>query len=309
MPVLNYKEIPQANIANGNQDKFELFARDFFELLGFRIIEGPDRGQDGGRDLVIEEERRGIFNSSRIRWMVSCKHKSHSGKSVNDSDEQDISDRVKVHNCKGFIGFYSTVISSPLGRKLKELEKSFEVKIFDGESIETILLKNNKGTELIKRYFPRSYETINDKTPSNLLEDYKPLCCECCGKDLLENPDNYEGIVVFATSLNEDKSKAKIVDIYFSCKGNCDDYLDEKAWNNGCTTAWEDISDVIIPFEYLKFIMAILNRLKNQVDIYEEDAYKKLKEFIIAISQIVLRTQSDADIQRSVKLQMLPDGL
>lgn len=259
--------------------------------------------------MVIEEERRGIFNSSRIRWMVSCKHKSHSGKSVNDSDEQDISDRVKVHNCKGFTGFYSTVISSPLGRKLKELEKSFEVKVFDGESIETMLLKNNKGTELIKRYFPRSYEIINDKAPSNLLEDYKSLFCEGCGKDLLENPDNYGGIVVFVTSLKEDKSKDKIVDIYFSCKGNCDDYLEEKAFKNGCVTAWNDISDLIIPFAYLKFIMSILNRLKNQEDIYEEDAYEKLKEFIIAISQIVLRTQSDADIQRLVRLQMLPDGI
>ncbi|WP_270215441.1 hypothetical protein [Clostridium butyricum] len=52
MALLNFKEIPAANITNGSQDSFELFAREFFIFLGFNIIEDPDRGQDGGRDLI-----------------------------------------------------------------------------------------------------------------------------------------------------------------------------------------------------------------------------------------------------------------
>lgn len=123
MPLLDFNEIPKANNTNGEQDTFELFARDFCDMLGFKIESGPDRGQDGGRDIIIIEKREGILNTSEIRWLVSCKHKSHSGKAVLDSDEQDISDRLRAHDCKGFMGFYSTIISSPLGRKLESLKK------------------------------------------------------------------------------------------------------------------------------------------------------------------------------------------
>ena len=60
MPLLDFKEIAQANLANGLQDTFKLFARDFFMMLGFQIKEGPDRvGQDGGRDLIISKKGRG----------------------------------------------------------------------------------------------------------------------------------------------------------------------------------------------------------------------------------------------------------
>ena len=47
MAIIDFKEIPRANVADGNQDIFELFAREFFYVLGFSIIEDPDRGQDG----------------------------------------------------------------------------------------------------------------------------------------------------------------------------------------------------------------------------------------------------------------------
>ena len=105
MAIIDFKEIPRANVADGNQDIFELFAREFFYVLGFSIIEDPDRGQDGGRDIIISEKRTGIINDTVIRWLVSCKHKIHSGSAVNASDEEDISDRIQVHNCSGFIGF------------------------------------------------------------------------------------------------------------------------------------------------------------------------------------------------------------
>src|SRR6516165_8476247 len=42
------------------RDLFELFAREFLELMGFRTIVGPDRGADGRRDLIVEELRTGI---------------------------------------------------------------------------------------------------------------------------------------------------------------------------------------------------------------------------------------------------------
>jgi len=40
--ILDFKEIPQANKGGGLQDTFELFTRDFLQLLGYRIIESPE---------------------------------------------------------------------------------------------------------------------------------------------------------------------------------------------------------------------------------------------------------------------------
>src|SRR5262245_473324 len=109
MPILDFKEIPAPNIATGSQDTFELFARDFLEFIGYRVLIGPDRGSDRGRDLIVLETRGGVGGETLINWLVSCKHKAHSGRSVTLIDEQDISDRVQTHSCDGFLGFYSTL--------------------------------------------------------------------------------------------------------------------------------------------------------------------------------------------------------
>jgi hypothetical protein len=55
MAILDYREIPEAGKASGQQDTFELFARDLLELLNFKVLQGPGRGADGGKDLVVEE--------------------------------------------------------------------------------------------------------------------------------------------------------------------------------------------------------------------------------------------------------------
>jgi hypothetical protein len=159
MPQLDFKEIPQANLANGEQDTFEMFAREFLEITGYKVLSGPDRGADLGRDLIILETRSGVGGETFVRWLVSCKHKAHSGQSVGLSDEQDITDRVKAHCCKGFIGFYSTLPASSLTKKLDGIKgdnASFEYQIFDREKIEYNLFSKSAGIAIAQRYFPGS---------------------------------------------------------------------------------------------------------------------------------------------------------
>lgn len=308
MAILDFKEIPAANTANGDQDSFELFAREFLKAKGFSIIENPDRGQDDGRDIIVSEDRLGIIGRTQIRWLVSCKHKAHSGSAVNASDEEDIHDRVQSHRCQGFMGVYSTVVSSPLSRKLKALEEKCEVKIWDQESIEDALLNDKAANKLIRRFFPEYYRI--HKLPSNLLEAYSPLKCRECGRDLLQRDvlDNQLGIVVFVRDRNHFSTNGsqKYTDIYCCCKGKCDRKLESRIRSEGFSTGWDDISDLVIPTRFIEFLMSVLNRIYRDADSFTEEAFDKLKDVIIALSQMVVRYQTEEDIQRIRELSMLP---
>ncbi|ARU59968.1 hypothetical protein CBW65_01995 [Tumebacillus avium] len=306
MPVLNFKEIPQANLANGHQDTFELFARDFFELMGFEVEVGPDRGQDDGRDLILIEKREGIIGITETRWLVSCKHKAHSGQSVQDPDENDITDRVKSHGAEGFMGFYSTIISSALNRKLKRLEDTGEIKVyyFDHEKIEKILLDSEFGRELARRFFPQSYSAweMSNNEPANIFSQYEPLPCKFCGKDLLADRSGLIALVFDPETENPEK----IEHVYWACKGVCDESLEQYYLSKGLVTGWEDIPDILIPSHFLRWTMSIMNRLRDKDDEYSNVAYEELKKFILRSSQLVVRKQSEEQIERFRTLISLP---
>lgn len=157
MALIDLKEIPEAHVSSGYQDRFELFCQEFFKYMNLKIVSSPDRGADGGKDLICEEERIGPLGKSKIRWIVSCKHKAHSGNSVTIQDEQDITDRINQHGANGFIGFYSTIVQSSLNKKLKSIEKNYEVKIYNSEDIEREVLNNENCEEILSRFFPKSY--------------------------------------------------------------------------------------------------------------------------------------------------------
>lgn len=152
--IIDFTEIPKANTGNGNQDTFELFCRDFLEILGYEIVSGPGRGADQGKDLIVREKQ----GDSYFDWLVSCKHYAHTGSSVTPKIEINIYERVDMHNCHGFMGFYSTIPSSGLVTMLEGLTK-IKVQIFDNEKIESKLLENSQCRYLIllARYFPSSY--------------------------------------------------------------------------------------------------------------------------------------------------------
>ncbi|PPD17107.1 MAG: hypothetical protein CTY30_07665 [Methylocystis sp.] len=151
MSALDFKEIPGAQ-SGEHRDQFELFAREFLVQEGFNIVEGPDRGPDDGRDLIVEETRSGPGGKTSVRWLVSCKHKAHSGGSVTPSDELNIRDRLETHDCTGFIAFYSTVPSSGLATILNALKLNFGLVIYDAALIERKLLDNPRGRMLAARF-------------------------------------------------------------------------------------------------------------------------------------------------------------
>ncbi len=167
--MIDFKEIPEAHKATGNQDRFEFFARDFLAELSYEIIEEPNRGSDGGTgaDMVVEEKRVGPGGETKIRWFVSCKHKAHSNKSVSQADDPNIMDRVSAKACNGFIGFYSSVISTGLSTVLDGLRTKIEVFTYCPNNIESILTKRAEMANVFARYFPKSYQSWKETCGAN----------------------------------------------------------------------------------------------------------------------------------------------
>jgi hypothetical protein len=155
MHMIDFKEIPKAGTNAGDQDHFEFFARDFLKTVGYEILEGPTRGADNGADLIVSEK---MISGKIMRWLVSCKHFAHSKKAVSGKDELDIETRLKVHNCDGFIGFYSTIPGPSLNTKVKIL-KHWD--LYDSAKITSKLLEEvEKRGMLIRQYFPKSFLKI-----------------------------------------------------------------------------------------------------------------------------------------------------
>jgi hypothetical protein len=306
MPILDFKEIPPATVGAA-RDRFELFAREFLESIGFRIVVGPDRGQDGGRDLIVEEMRTGIAGETRVRWLVSCKHKAHSGNSVTPEDERDIHDRVRTHNCTGFLGFYSTVPSSGLATKLNALDLPFEVQVFDHERIEKHLLAP-AGAALTKRFFPVSFTTWQKENPgiSKIFDEEPALSCCYCGKSLL-HPKTH-GIVVVWTSVSTAEKSGTTEHVYWCCKGRCDRALKEKYWHKGIVDGWEDIPDMVAPIAYIRWVMVTFNQFQRG-EKFTDEAFESMKTLLLNLYPLVARDMTASERDRISALSAIPNYL
>lgn len=308
MPAIDFTEIPVPTAGPG-RDRFELFARDVLDLLGFKILEGPDRGADGGRDLIVEERRTGVAGESLIRWLVSCKHKAHSGASVSPADEPDINDRLHTHGCRGFLGFYSTVPSGGLSAKLTGSAEKFDSLIYDPERIERSLLGSVDGVQLAKRYFPVSIAKwqATDRGPAKIFADPVDIACDYCGKSLL-NPKPHGIVTLWHRFNHEGVDRSRTEFIYFACKGHCDQRLRGKLHAQRMIDGWEDISDLVIPTIYIRWVMSTLNEF-HENKTYTDVAFEKMKELLISLFPIICRHPSEEDAERVRSLQRLPGYL
>jgi hypothetical protein len=306
VPALNFTEIAPAT-AGPDRDSFELFARDVLEFVGFGILEGPDRGADGGRDLIVEELRTGVGGETRVRWLVSCKHKAHSGSSVTPADEPDIQDRLNTHSCTAFLGFYSTIPSSGLSTKLTGAASKFGHQVYDSERIERVLLHSADGLLIAKRYFPKSVERwkVTDRKPVKIFAGEAELNCDHCGKDLLL--PEARGIVAFWHPFGnpDDADSNRTEHVYFACKGHCDQVLRYPFLESEMIDGWEDISDLLIPTIYLRWMMGTVNRLHNHYK-YSDQAFEKTKDLLLHLFPMICRHLSEEDKDRVSQLQELP---
>ena len=284
-------------------EEWELFARDFLQLTGFYVESQPDRGADGGKDMIVTEDLKGYLGNYKFRWLVSCKHYSKSKQSINEEIERNLLERIVGFKADGFIGFYSTLPSSGLNNRLEQFRQNIQIKdyrIFDYKMIENYMLRMGYS-ELLQRYFPVSYKTVK---PIHLLtSEYIPIECEKCGKDLLKEMyvTGYSGLISYVYKQIEGKEyKEEIIDVYCACKtDSCDSVLEKQYWQNGeYLTSWEDLSDLVIPSWYLRNIFSVMNRIKDGEIVFSDVAYKNFKKYMVALAQKTFRELNEEERAR-----------
>jgi len=295
MSAVDFTEIPRSNKGD-ESDEFEIFAADFLDTLGLSVIRGPSRGADGGRDLVVEEAVNGSLSKSSKRWLVSCKHFAHSGRSVGHSYEQNVSDRVQQHQCDGFLAFYSTLPSTALENRLAEIK--VECQTWSKGRIADTLVSSQQMSKVFRRYFPKSYQAWVNLKPANLFDVYEPLPCRHCGEDLLL-PGN-KGVIVWLRERNNEHRT--IVDVYVACKGECDTRCKTQSivrlGRGKVSDAWDDIDDWKIPAVFIDRVIASLNRLRDGLDTFNNGAFTSEKSIFLRIAQLAFRTMSHREIER-----------
>ena len=308
--ILDFKEIPQANKGGGLQDTFELFARDFLSHLGYLIVEDPDRGADGKRDMIVEERVQGLSAEFCFRWLVSCKHFAHSGTAVKDSDEINIRERLEQHKCDGFMAVYSTLCATSLSGLLNGLkENDVKVMVYDHEKIEAELLKSGiEGLRICARYMPVSYGKYSLEHPdiSQIYSDNIPILCDCCGQNLLSGDmDNAIYVLLRKDSDSIEDMDMTTVDMYFACKGKCDTKLRTQYLSRGyIDNGWDDLRDLTIPTVWLSKLMAFLNGIQQNHDM-QEPAFSKIKQMFLRTYPYVARNLTTAEKEKFNSLMML----
>jgi hypothetical protein len=298
--MINFKEIPH------DTDGWELFIRDYLVKRGFSVESPPDRGPDGGKDILVTEQIPGKFNNYEFRWLVSCKHFATSGRAVSESDEHSVLERVKSFKADGFLGAYSTLVSSGLNTRLLALKREGEIK--DYSIIDHRIIENELVTvgfsDLMMRYFPESYKSVK---PLHFVgTEYIPLPCENCGEDLLLElfREDYKANIIFVETAKSERTS--IEHIYCVHKGDCDRGINQKYSDLRYITSWEDISDLVIPVKYMSWLFALMNQIRKDEISLSDEAYEKLKLVIHTLAQKVFRHTTEKEYDRSVRLAQIP---
>lgn len=136
---------------NMTDEEWEKFAVAVLRQVGYIPITLPAYGIDSGKDFLVEGQN--------IRYIVSCKHYIKSGKHVGQDDEQNIGDRLLQHNANGFIGFYSTGITTGLQKRLDGIcnNHQYEYIIYEPQIITQIM--QSMDTKILQSFglYPNKY--------------------------------------------------------------------------------------------------------------------------------------------------------
>ena len=314
--ILDFKEIPQANKATGEQDKFEFFAREFLVMMGYTILQDPNRGPDRGKDMIVSQRLQSKETIYDIKWLVSCKHKVHSGKSVDRNDERDITDRLLKNKCTGFMGFYSTPAASTLADTIYSLNSHETLRlhglIYDPEKIERYLFDSKgKGWDIISRYFSNFYQTHKEKNPGPVLiyDNQSPILCEISNKDMFS--DKGVGCVayIYKDSYNEKEfGKQEFTEHLVNvivCKKIYLDDIERREKVKGNMVNFVEFDDFCNPYKWIKTLFNFIVELQRGYTTMPNAVFDKMTNIFMRTFPFVARAMTDKEKEEARSFAML----
>lgn len=170
--LLDFKELSQ------DGTDLERLVREIFVREGYKV-HWTGKGSDGGRDLILTEKVQGPLSKFERTWLVQCKHKAFSGKSIGKEEANSLVTDCKRINATGYLMVCTTSLSSGLIQAYKELSSGLEFVIdyWDEVKLEDRLLKPCNFS-LIEQFFTKSSKNVgwriyNTESPSFWAANYR----------------------------------------------------------------------------------------------------------------------------------------
>lgn len=237
-------------------EEWEYFAIDLLSSIGYFVLRFPSRGPDGGKD--------GLVSSNGKTYLVSCKHYIESGKAVGVNDEPSIIDRMVQNQSSGFIGIYSTVLSTALDERFTSLTKSgYECIAYDRNKISNFLPRIS--SQVLQKYgLPNKVKYILNVDPY----EYSGLPCLVCGVDILSDE-----MITSSMALICENKDGKLEYLY-GCKRCLGGVIDR---------GWVCLYQVLHPEQLNGWINWVKDDIQNHI--VSENFYKNKSDFESATQQ------------------------
>jgi hypothetical protein len=155
--LLDFKELSE------DGTDLERLVREIFVREGFET-HWTGKGPDGGRDLLVVEKVQGPLSKFERTWLVQCKHKAHSGKSIGREESYSIVTDCRSAKAGGYLLVCTTALTTGLINTLKDLQANENIVIdyWDEVKLEDRLLKPCNFS-LIHQFFPISSNKVGWK--------------------------------------------------------------------------------------------------------------------------------------------------
>jgi len=100
--------------------RFEALVCQLLEAMGYRILEKPAVGTEGGRDVLVERILKDVMGERREKVVVQCKHYAQSGKAIGDKDIGVWENAMKRYRARGYLLVTDTRVTENLSKSFRE---------------------------------------------------------------------------------------------------------------------------------------------------------------------------------------------
>lgn len=104
--------------------RFEALVCQLLAAMGFRILEEPAVGTEGGRDVLVERSLKDVMGERREKVVVQCKHHAHSGRAVSDNDVGVWQNAMTRYNSRGYLLVTDTRPTENLSKSFREFSSA-----------------------------------------------------------------------------------------------------------------------------------------------------------------------------------------